>query len=159
MKIDILKFFRNIFKNSQDKIALSSTIDLNSYDNIEDMKGYIGFITPDGLFYRVRNIGGMNGNHGEWGYSFLCENRELGLKPSLDFDKNIIMLVEFLGYALLYECGVDNKGILSSNSPIDVYPEYKYLSRKQQEIVSKLIGYQNSKCQYVNNFLNAKKKM
>lgn len=65
--------------------------DFTEYKNIEDMKGYIGFITPQGTFYRVRKIGMANGGHGEWAYAYLYN---LGRKPSvLNFNANTLELL------------------------------------------------------------------
>lgn len=140
-KRKILEYLKNILSN----IGTTVSFDFNCYENIDNMKGYIGFITPDGKFYRVRRIGSNDGNHGEWGYYFLEEHSELGIKPELGLQKNVISLVENLGYAYLYESGQNSQENTDPNCPISVYPEFDYLTPKQQEIAEALINYQNNK--------------
>lgn len=39
--------------------------DFKEYTNIEDMIGYVGFITPAGTFYRVRKMNENGVGHGD----------------------------------------------------------------------------------------------
>lgn len=142
-KLKVLKYLKDLLSSIETEVSY----DFDCYENIDEMRGYVGFITPDGKFYRVRRIGGDEGNHGEWAYYFLEANKELGIKPNLSLTQNTISLVNYLGYAYLREDGKNSQECTDPNCPIAVYPEYDSLTPKQQEVVEELINYQNSKSQ------------
>ena len=85
------------------KIEPSLPYDFTEYTEFKDMIGYIGFITPKGTFYRVRQIGKANGGHGEWAYGFLYN---LGLRCSMtNLNANTIELLNNpkFNFTMLFE--------------------------------------------------------
>lgn len=50
---------------------MNTDFDLYAYENIDDMYGYVGFISEDGKFYRVRRfLHFEEGTHPKWADAF-----------------------------------------------------------------------------------------
>lgn len=76
--------------------------DLNEYNDICDMEGYVGFITPQGTFYRVRKFGGNEQfTHGDWAMHFLAKHPP---KQVLNYDCTYVCSEEF-NFAMIFESG------------------------------------------------------
>ena len=66
---------------------MNDTFDFNSYNKLEDISGYDGFIDPNGEFYRVKkkNSSDINFTHLTWSDAYLkYDTKKLSviLKPS-----------------------------------------------------------------------------
>ena len=110
-------------------------LDNKLYKDINDMYDYVGFVTPDGGFYRVRQIGSANGEHWLFAYNHL---ESLNMKTYLlNYNDNTIDLVKKLHYVLVIE-SAKNKGI-------DFYPDYDELTSNQKNIIDNLLKYYNNK--------------
>ncbi len=113
------------------KPKTKTRIDNNLYTNIDDIIGYVGFITPEGGFYRVRQQGIPECEHGLWAYQHL-EN--LGYKAHMyKWNENVSTLIEKFHYAMLME---DN-----DNSMPNYYPDYSDLTPGQKQVIDELAEY------------------
>lgn len=52
--------------------------DFKKYNNIKQIKGYDGFIDPEGDFYRVKKLGSNDGDHNLWAQNYF--EKTLGTK-------------------------------------------------------------------------------
>lgn len=107
-----------------------NTLDENLYTNFNDMIGYVGFITPDGGFYRVREYGSADGDHPLYAYYLLKKN---GLPTQLNYNNNLYNVMTMLGYAVIAED--------LYNGSITFSPTYDELTDKQKEIIDGLLIY------------------
>ena len=86
---------------------MNTEFDFNAYENIEDMVGYVGFIRPDGKFYRVRRfLAFADGVHPNWADAFAQK------KNSFEY------VITELKFMLVTE-GYDNKSISCMKSYYD----------------------------------------
>lgn len=104
--------------------------DFHEYTDINDMIGYVGYITPQGTFYRVRDISKANGSHGEWAFGYLYN---LGYKPSMvDYNANILELLNNpdFNFTMLIESP-------TTKPPIYFCPGI-HMTEKQREVINAL---------------------
>ena len=113
------------FKNDDD-----SELDFIGTKDIREMYDKIGFISPSGIFYFVRNYGVAEGSHGFWATQFLAMNK---LPHKLfNYITNTAILIKDYGFVMLVE-SPDSKGI--------EYTHYGNMSNEQQEIINGLLEY------------------
>ena len=113
-----------------EKLFKRDTLDENLYTNFNDMIGYVGFITPDGGFYRVRKYGSANGDHPLYAYYLLKKNN---LPVQYNYNNNLENVMTKLGYAIVAEDLHDGT--------ITFSPTYEELTDKQKEIIDNLLIY------------------
>lgn len=83
-----------------------NTYDFNMYFDIDDIIGYSGFITPEGLFYRVGFWDDYLKTHDGWATSFLEKQGFKSMYPSSSYhlmkEYNFIIVQYFEGLGFTF---------------------------------------------------------
>lgn len=112
--------------------------DFKEYTNIEDMIGYVGFITPAGTFYRVRKMNENGVGHGDGAERFLYMNKKRDTEK-LDVNFTYICDSDEFNFTMVFE---------GDNDQMCFAPGKLGLTKEQYAIINTLNYNKNQEADY-----------
>ena len=102
-----MEFLKKVIKIESIFKVKGQKLDFTEYHDINDMIGYVGFITPKGTFYRLRKVGApVIMTHGDWAEKFLYLHHKRNTE-ALDVNYTYICDSEEFNFTLVFD---DNDG-------------------------------------------------